>query len=115
MDIDIKPLIKLMKKRDVKGAKEWLEAALSMTNSGDEFARGYLLALEGMVSAMESGGELSTINKVLEKNYSSEQIAEIISEAKTRIAQKFRPTDERGFDTAWIDVLNELCAKSPES
>ncbi|MEM3420874.1 MAG: hypothetical protein QW835_06395 [Candidatus Hadarchaeum sp.] len=114
MEIDLKPLIKLMKKKDVKGAKEWLEATRSKTNSGDEFTKGYLLALQGMVSAMESGGELSTINKVLEKNY-GEQIAEILNEAKTRTAQKFRPADERGFDTAWIDVLNELCAKNSES
>ncbi|MGQ9788111.1 MAG: hypothetical protein ACUVQM_02180 [Candidatus Hadarchaeaceae archaeon] len=114
MGIDITHLIKLMKKRDIKGAREWLEESRNKINAGDGFMRGYLLALQGMVSALESGGELSTINKVLEKKYSNEQIAEIINEAKGRISQKFRAADERGFDTAWIDVLSEL-AKNHES
>lgn len=115
MEIDIKPLIKLIKKRDIKGAREWLEANRSRTNPSDEFTRGYLLALQGMIAALESGGELSTINKVIEKKYSSEQIAEIMSEARNRIARKFGPNDERGFYTAWIDVLNEISAKNHES
>ncbi|MBC7219148.1 MAG: hypothetical protein H5T49_03320 [Hadesarchaea archaeon] len=104
-----------MKKRDIKGAREWLEANRNRASSGDEFMRGYLLALQGMISALESGGELSTINKVLEKKYSNEQIAEIINEARGRTSQKFRPADERGFDTAWVDVLSELSVKDHES
>jgi hypothetical protein len=108
MVIDIKPLVKSLKKRDIKGAREWLEANQNQLRSGDEFTRGYLLALQGMVSALESGSELATVNKVLEGKYSAEQIAEIIREAKNRISQKFRPRDEQGFDTAWVEVLNEL-------
>ncbi|MGC8816262.1 MAG: hypothetical protein ACP5PX_00365 [Candidatus Hadarchaeum sp.] len=114
MTIDIKPLVKLMKKRDLKGARDWLEANRGKIDPNDEFARGYLLALQGMVSALESGGELAAINKVLEKKYSGEQIAEIISETRSRIAQKFRPADERGFNTAWVDILSELSVKNPE-
>jgi len=108
MTIDIKPLVKFLKQKDVKRAREWLELNRSEINAGDEFLKGYLLALQGMVSALESGGELSAINKVLEKKYSREQIAELIRETRDRISQKFRPEDEHGFDTAWIDVLNEL-------
>jgi len=58
--------------------------------------------------ALESGGELSTINRVLDKKYTLEQISELIRETRARLSQKFRPKDEQGFDTAWVDVLSEL-------
>ncbi len=108
MAIDIKPLVKLLKQKDVKRAKEWLEVNKGGLDPGDEFYRGYLLALQGMVSALESGGELSAINKILEKKYAHEQVAELLKGTKSRISQKFRAKDEQGFDTAWVDVINEL-------
>ncbi len=108
MTLDIKPLVKLVKLKDAKRAREWLEANKSELNPGDEFSRGYMLALLGMVAALETGGELSALNKILDKKYTQEQVAEILKSSKAKAAQKFRAKDEQGFNTAWVDFLNEL-------
>jgi hypothetical protein len=108
MAVDIKNLVKLLKQKDAKKAREWLEQNKATLNQGDESGRGYLLALQGMVSALESGGDLSTVNKILEKKYDHEKVSELVRSTKARLSQKFRPKDERGFDAAWVDFLNEL-------
>ncbi len=110
--LDIKPFVKLLKQKDAKRAREWLETNKGSLNMGNEFENGYLLALQGMISALESSSELSTINKVLDKNYKSEQVSQIVKETKGRLSQKFRQNDEKGFDTAWIDVLGELSGEN---
>ena len=108
MVIDIKPLVKLLKQKDAKKAREWLEQNKGTLNPGDESDRGYLLALQGMVSALESGGDLSAINKILEKKYDHEKVSELIRGTKARLSQKFRPKDEQGFNAAWVNFLSEL-------
>ena len=108
MALDIKPFVKLIKQRDAKKTREWLEANKGELDPKDEFYKGYLLALQGMISALESGGELSAINKILEKRYTQEQVAEILKGSRSRTGQKFRAKDEQGFSAAWVDFLNEL-------
>jgi hypothetical protein len=113
MTLDIKPFVKLVKQRDAKKSWEWLEANKGTLDQKDEFYKGYLLALQGMVAALESGSELSTISKTLEKKYTQEQVADLLRGAKSRAAQKFRAKDEQGFNTAWVDFLNELSGEKP--
>lgn len=108
MLLDVKPFVGLLKKEDAKRAREWLELNKGNANPTDEFERGYLLALQGMASALESGGELSTINKILKKRYALEQVNDVVKDAKAKLSQKFRLEDERGFHKAWIDVIQEL-------
>ncbi|MFH1821729.1 MAG: hypothetical protein ABH852_04735 [Methanobacteriota archaeon] len=108
MDLDVKPLVKLLKQKDAKKAREWLELNRGEINPDDEFYRGYLLAFQGMVSALESGGGLSAVSKILENKYEHEQVSGLLRGTRTRLSQKFRPKDERGFDTAWVDFLNEI-------
>lgn len=108
MSPDIKTFIGLIKQRDAKKSREWLEINKGALDPKDDFYRGYLLALHGMVAALESGGELSVINKILEKRYTQGQVADLLREIKSRAAQKFRGKDEQGFNAAWIDFLSEL-------
>ena len=108
MTLDLKPFVKLLKQKDLKKLREWLEQNKGGLNSNDEFGRGYFLALQGMISALEVGGELSVIKRVLNGGYEQEQIKKLIYDMEGRLSLKFRPRDEQGFDTAWIEVLQEF-------
>ena len=111
MLLDVKSFVSLLKKEDARRAREWLELNKVNVNPGNEFERGYLLALQGMVSALESGGELSAINKILKSKYDPTQVADIVKDAKAKLSQKFRLDDERGFYQAWMDVIQELSGR----
>lgn len=108
MTLDIKPFVKTLKQKDPRKAREWLEQNRGGLDASDEFARGYLSALQGMVSALESGGELSVIKQLVNGGFSPERVEKLIKEAKGRLSMKFKPKDEQGFDTAWVDVLHEI-------
>lgn len=100
-----------MKQKDSRKAREWLEQNKSNLDNTDEFGKGYLLALQGMVSALDAGGELSVIKRAVNGGYGPDGIEKLNQDAKKRLSMKFRPKDEQGFDTAWIDVLQELGGK----
>jgi hypothetical protein len=108
MTLNISSFVRLLKQKDLKRAREWLDQNKDSLNPGDEFWRGYLLALQGMVSALELGGELSVIRRVLNGGYGREEIEKLIHDMKGRLSLKFRPKDEQGFNTAWIEVLQEF-------
>lgn len=108
MTLDLKPFVKLLKQKDLRKAREWLEQNKGGLNPADEFGRGYLLALQGMISALEVGGELSVIKRVMNGGYRQEQIEKLIHDKKGMLSLKFRPRDEQGFDTAWLEVLQEF-------
>jgi len=103
--LDLKPFVRALREKDTKKAREWLEQTKSRVDSNDEFWQGYLQALQGMVAALETGSELSVIKRVVNKEYKQEQIDGLIKSARERASRKFRPKDEQGFDTAWVEVL----------
>jgi len=105
MELDLKPFVRALREKDTKKAREWLEQTKSRVDSNDEFGRGYLQALQGMVASLETGSELSLIKRVVNKEYKQEQIDGLIDSERKRIPRKFRPKDEQGFDTAWVEVL----------
>lgn len=108
MTLDLNPFVRLLKQKNLKKAREWLEQNKSGIDQSEEFGNGYLLALQGMTSALESGGELSVIKRVVNGGFGQEQVGKLIHDAKGRLSFKFRPRDEQGFDTAWVEVLQEL-------
>lgn len=110
MTLDIKPFAKLVKQKDARKAREWLEQNKGRVDQ-DDFGKGYVLALQGMVTALEGGGELSAIKRVVNGGYDRQQVDKLVQDAKQRLSLKFRPKDEQGFDTAWVDVLQELPGK----
>ncbi len=108
MEFDLKPFVRALREKDTKKAREWVEQTKGRVDSNDEFGRGYLLALQGIVAALEAGGELSVVKRVVNGEYKQEQIAGLVKSARERLSRKFRPKDEQGFDTAWVEVLQGL-------
>lgn len=108
MELELAPFMNALRKGDTKKAREWIEQNREQFDPGDEFQMGYLLALSGMVAALESGSELSVIKRVIDEGCREERINRFIREVRGRPPLKFRPRDEQGFDTAWADALGEL-------
>ncbi len=106
--MDLKPFARALGEKNTKKAREWLEQTKGRVDPNDEFGRGYLLALQGMVAALEAGGELSVVKRVVDGEYKQEQIVGLVKSAREGLSRKFRPKDEQGFDTAWIEVLREF-------
>ena len=105
MKLDLKPFVEALKKKDVKKARESLEDMENKLNLKDEFWCGYHLALCGMISAIESGDELSLILKMLGRTIPGESLQKLTQQIQERVSQLFRPEDEIGFSTAWVDAL----------
>ena len=105
MKPDLKQFVTALRRNDPKAAKERLERIVEKLNLDDEFWRGYCLALRGMVTALEAGDELTVIRRIVTAKYSREDISRFVQDAQVRISQVFRPKDEQGFDTAWMEVL----------
>lgn len=112
MELDLKPFVQTLREKDTKKAKEWLEQIKSKVDFNDEFWRGYLLALRGMIAALEAGGELSVTNRVVNGEYKQEQIVELVKSVREKLSRKFRPKDEKGFDTALVEVLQEFSGEN---
>lgn len=91
--------------KDFRRAKERLEEISKEIDLSDEFWRGYRLALQGMIAALETGDELTVIRRIVNGRYSPEDLRRFIGEVGGRISNAFRPKDEQGFYTAWRDVL----------
>lgn len=108
MEIDLSPFVEALKQRDLKKAKEWLEVRKTETTTRDEFWAGYFLALGGMLSALESSQELSVIQKLVNGSPSKEEIERLICEFRKQLSLKFKPKDERGFNTAWLEFLQRF-------
>jgi hypothetical protein len=105
MEIDILPFVEALKQRDLKKAKEWLEMRKTEVGTGDEFLAGYFLALSGMLAALESSQELSVIQKLVSGSPNRDEIEGLMREFKKQLSLKFKPGDERGFNTAWLEFL----------
>lgn len=117
MELDLRPFVGLMLQKNVKGAKEKLEEMVRGFDSADDFWKGYRLALQGMLAALETGDELTVVRRIVEGRYSPESMRELMKQMRDRISQPFRSAEERGFDSAWVQVLQILLerADKPEA
>jgi len=105
MKLDLKPFVGAVREKDIKMAREKLEEINRGLDPNDEFWKGYRLALHGMIVALEAGDELTVIRRIVNGGYARQHIQELLNQANARLSEAFRPNDERGFDTAWVDVL----------
>jgi len=119
MKPDLKPFVDAMRKKDpdgkpmpdIKKAKEILDEINRGLDLNDEFWKGYRLALYGMIAALEAGDELTVIRRIINGGYTQQSIQELLNQTKARLSNAFRPKDERGFNTAWVDVLKIVRAE----
>jgi len=102
---DLKPFVEAVHEKDIKKAREKLEEINRGLDPNDEFWKGYRLALHGIIAALEAGDELTVIRRIVNGGYARQQIQELHNQVNARLSDAFRPKDERGFDTAWVDVL----------
>ena len=105
MGPDLKQFVKAVRDKDVRKAREQLEIIEQKLDTKDEFWAGYHLALRGMVAALESGDELSAVAQIASGKRSREFSQKIFQQIQGQTSQPFRPRDEQGFGTAWMDVL----------
>ncbi len=88
----IKDNIKLIKK--VLGASKW--------------EKGYLLALNGIISSVDTNDVQTLAYKLAEQKLSKSEIKEALADSKRIVDQSFRPDFERGYELAWIDLLKHV-------
>jgi hypothetical protein len=112
MQPDLKQFVNALRKKDVKKARELLNDIEKKLDLKDEFWLGYHLALRGMVSAIESGDELAVISKMLNGKISEEGVQKMMQQIQERVSQPFRPKDELGFNTAWMEALQLFQAEN---
>ncbi len=108
MGPDLKQFVKAVREKDVRKVREQLEVIEQKLDLKDEFWAGYHLALRGMVAAIESGDELTAVAQIASGKHSREFAQKLFQQIQEQASQSFRPKDEQGFDTAWIDVLKFL-------
>lgn len=74
----------------------------------DEVWEGYNRALKGIVESLESGEDLTLPRQLAGDKFSIEKIEDIKKEMEERASQEFRSDDERGYNSAWSDVLQVI-------
>ena len=103
---ELAQFVEALRKRDTKSARAWLESKRSEGSTLGEFEEGFFLALNGMIASIENAQSPSLMKRVLEVEMP--EVQKLLTEFEKRSAQKFRPQFERGFDTAWVMVLQRL-------
>ena len=104
--LELKPFVDALRRKDIKGARGWFETVSCRFDPKDEFSAGYRLALQGMLSALEAGSEMSVIWKIVNDRSSREEIEGLLKAARERASRPFRPKDELGYNRAWSDFLS---------
>lgn len=107
LEIEISEFIESLKQKNLKNARSWLESKRPELENSGKFEKGYLLALNGMITSIEENQELSLMKKILNGS-SKEELSSIAKDFKKRINQRFRPEEERGFDSAWFEVIQRF-------
>jgi hypothetical protein len=104
LEIDLFGFVRDLKRRDLKGARGWFESKKPELEGAGDFWKGYALALNGMIASLESGQEFSLMKRLID-GVPREELETLLKDFKRRVNQSFRPPGERGFDTAWFEVL----------
>jgi len=88
----IKDNISLVKK--IFGANEW--------------EKGYLLALDGLVASIENGDVQTVAHKIANQKYSKETLILMLKDSEKVMQQSFRTDFEKGYELAWRDLLSHV-------
>ena len=94
-------------------AEERLESIVQ-GNMNEEKWKGYHWALKGMVEALDSDIDLSLPRQISEDKVDLEKMKKLREEMEQRASQEFRPGYERGYNSAWTDVLKVIIEDAEE-
>ena len=97
----------------VDDAEERLESIVQ-GNMKKEKWKGYHWALRGMVEALDSDIDLSLPRQISEGKMDVEKMEKLRDEMEKRASQEFRPGYERGYNSAWSDVLQVIIEDADE-
>jgi len=111
--VELRPFVDALRGRDIKKAREWFERVGGELGPKDGFWAGYRLALQGMLSALESGSEMSVIWRLVNERCSRGEIEGLLKAARKKASRPFRPRDELGYDKAWSDFLSAWLKHQP--
>lgn len=82
-----------------------------LADIGLDNLEGYRFALNGVVSALNSGESQPLARQISDDKYSKKRLKEIKEDMNSRATQEFRSHSERGFNRAWVDILDALLKK----
>lgn len=101
----LKLLVSYLENGDMKKAREnYLQIAEDLGDT--EFKKGYAKAINGIVTSMEKNDRDSIICRVVSKEFDKRDIKKLLLESTKKASDAFRTDEEKGFETAWIDVLS---------
>ncbi|MDY1590767.1 MAG: hypothetical protein RBS85_01175 [Methanofastidiosum sp.] len=101
----LKLLVSYLENGDMKKAREnYLQIAEHLGDS--EYNKGYAKAINGIVISMEKNDRDSIICKVVSKEFDKRDLKKLLLESTKRASEAFRTEEEKGFETAWVDLLS---------
>jgi hypothetical protein len=101
----LKLLASYLENGDLKKAREnYLQIAEHLGDT--EFNKGYSKAINGIVTSMEKNDRDSIICRVVSKDIDKRDLKKLLLESTKRATDAFRTEEEKGFETAWVDVLS---------
>ena len=105
--IRIKLFIEALKKGDARKASELAAALPAVT----DYDRGYKKALTGIIAAVENREVNSLFLRVISGSITKKGMEEHRRESRKIAAEAFRPSEERGYEKAWYDILSIFLGK----
>lgn len=107
----LKLLVSYLDNGDVKKAKEnYLQIAEHLGDA--EFNKGYSKAINGIVTSIEKNDRDSIIYKIVSKEIDKRDLKKLLLESTKKTSDIFRTEEERGFETAWVDILSIYVQKA---
>ena len=91
-------------RKDVKKIKDNI-ALIKKVLGANEWEKGYLLALNGVVASVESDDVQTLAHKIANQKISKEALVSFLKESEKSIKQPFRSDFEKGYELAWRDLL----------
>lgn len=109
MDAYIKGMIEALKKQDFKSASDSLEKLREVVP--ESMKKGYISALTGIVSAVQSNDPNSLIVKAMKGEMLKKDLEVIRKDFKSYSENIFRMSEERSYSRAWYDILSIMLDK----
>jgi hypothetical protein len=102
-DMRMEMFVRAVMRRDLNKAKSHMEKLIKIAGR-DEWGRGYARAVEGIMNAIKDNDPDSLIVQLLTAN-NRERAKELLRLYSEMAAQEFRDEYEKGYYTAWVELL----------